>query len=85
YEQVHKYADDILSGKIKACKQVRKAAERHFKDMYRSLYDPSYPYRFDPVKAQRVIDFYKFIKHTKGKLARTVMKLMPWQQFCVGS
>ncbi|KAB0285463.1 terminase large subunit [Vibrio fortis] len=85
YEQVHKYADDILSGKIKACKHVRKAAERHFKDLYRSLYDPTFVYEFDPTKAQRVIDFYKFIKHTKGKLARSVMKLMPWQQFCVGS
>ncbi|EOG7618219.1 terminase large subunit [Vibrio parahaemolyticus] len=85
WQQVHKYADDVLTGHIKACKHVRKAAERHFKDMYRSLYDPNYPYEFDPVKAQRVIDFYSFIKHTKGKLARTVMKLMPWQQFCVGS
>ncbi|MGZ7642471.1 terminase large subunit [Vibrio parahaemolyticus] len=85
YEQVHKYADDILSGRIVACRLVKKAAERHFKDLYRSLYDPNFPYEFNPELAQRVIDFYKFIKHTKGALARQVMTLMPWQQFCVGS
>lgn len=85
YLQVHKYADDILSGRIKACKHIRKAAERHFKDLYRSEFDKNFVYVFDPKKAQRIIDFYQFIKHTKGKLARTPIRLMPWQQFALGS
>jgi phage terminase large subunit-like protein len=83
--QMHKYADDILSKKIKSCKQIRKAAERHFKDLYRSENDPTFTFELCPIKAQRIVSFYGFIKHTKGKLARTPIKLMPWQIFLLSS
>ncbi len=85
YRQIHKYSADVLSGKIVACKWIKLAAERHFNDLYRSIHDDSYPYVFDETKAQRIIDFYRFIKHTKGILARTPIKLLPWQQFALGS
>jgi phage terminase large subunit-like protein len=85
YLQMHRYADDVLSGKITACKLVKRAAERHFKDLYRSEHDPEFPYRLCPDKAQHIVDFYQFINHTKGKLARTPIKLMPWQIFALSS
>ncbi len=84
-KQVHRYAADIISGKILACKWIKLAAERHFNDMYRSANDNTYKYEFDESKAKRIIDFYKFINHTKGVLARTPIRLLPWQQFALGS
>ncbi len=83
--QVHRYAADVLSGKVLACKWIKLAAERHFNDLHRAQHDDDYPYRFDERKACRIIDFYKFIRHTKGVLARTAIQLLPWQQFALGS
>lgn len=85
YMQMHKYADDVLSGKVTACKAIKKAAERHFKDLYRSENDPAFKFKLCPKKAQHIVTFYKFIKHTKGKLARQSIKLMPWQIFALSS
>lgn len=85
YLQMHKYADDVLTGKIKACKLVKKAALRHFKDLYRAEHDPEFEYHLCPKRAQHIVSFYKFIKHTKGKLARQSIKLMPWQIFLLSS
>jgi phage terminase large subunit-like protein len=85
YLQMHKYADDVLSGKIVSCKLLKRAAQRHFKDLYRSENDPNFKYVLCPQKAQRIVAFYKFINHTKGALARKPIKLMPWQIFLLSS
>lgn len=85
YLQMHKYADDVLSGKEVSGKKLKRAAERHFKDLYRSENDPDFNYEICPQKAQKIVDFYKFIKHTKGALARQPIKLMPWQIFLLSS
>ena len=85
YRQMHKYADDVLSGKIVSGKLLKRAAERHFKDLYRSDNDPTFNYYLCPTKAQKIVTFYKFIKHTKGALARQSVKLMPWQIFLLSS
>lgn len=85
YRQMHKYADDVLSGKIVSGKLLKRAAERHFKDLYRSDNDPTFKFFLCPKKAQKIVSFYKFIKHTKGALARQSVKLMPWQIFLLSS
>lgn len=73
------YAHDILSGKIPACKWVKLACQRHFDDLKnggeRGLW-------FDPAAGQKVIDFFRFTKHSKGEWAGQVFVLSPWQQFC---
>ena len=81
---VHKYCYQVLSGVIVANKWIKLAAERHFNDLKRAK-SKYFKYEFNAKRAQRAIDFYQFIKHTKGELAGTPMKLMPWQQFIVGS
>lgn len=81
---VHKYCYQVLSGDIVANKWIKLAAERHFNDLERAK-SKDFKYEFNAKRAQRAINFYQFIKHTKGELAGTPMKLMPWQQFIVGS
>lgn len=72
------YCVDVLSGDIPACKYVKLAIERNFKDLKdghkRGIY-------FDREAAQYRLDFYKFCRHSKGKWAGQVFEPEPWQQF----
>lgn len=72
------YIDDVLAGRQVACKWVRLAVERHQRDLAtgdrRGL-------RFDDAAAQHVIDFFGFLRHSKGEWAGQVVTLEPWQQF----
>lgn len=79
-----KYARDVVEGKIVACKMVKLACQRHLDDRKRKS-SPSFPYLFDPAKAERVARFLQKLPHTKGKWAGRKMKvkLEPWQLFSV--
>lgn len=78
YEQ---YIDDVVSGRQVACKWVRLAVQRHVRDLEtgagRGLW-------FDHAAARHVIDFFGFLRHSKGEWAGTPVRLGPWQQFVVG-
>ena len=83
-----KYADDVISGKILACKWVKLACERHRNDIASSI-TKSFPYRFDPELGEKPCRFFEKLPHVKGKWAkldpstgkRRTLKLEPWQAF----
>ena len=58
-----KYIDNVIRGKVTACRWVRLFCERHKRDLRtarkRGLY-------FDRDAAQHAIDFYQFLHHSKG-------------------
>lgn len=58
---------------------VRKAAERHLRDLKRK------DLHFDAAAAEWAIDFFSHLRHSKGPKAGTPFELEPWQQFIVGS
>lgn len=77
------YAQDVISGKIVACKWVRLACERHVHDLKhaheRGLY-------FDREAAEYVLQFIGMLRHSKGKWGRgkgEFIRLEPWQQFII--
>lgn len=76
----NQYMDDVLSGRQVACKWVRLACERHQRDLAggheREL-------RFDEAAAQHAIDFFRFLRHSKGEWAGQTVTLEPWQQFVI--
>lgn len=78
------YVSGVLSGEILACKWIRLACERHRRDMEAKA---SFPYRFDPAKAERACRFAELFPHVKGKWAarNELLKLEPWQCFVWGS
>lgn len=76
------YISDISTGKIKACKKVKLAVQRHIEDEKASKAG-TFPYYFDHKKAQIAILFFTQLTHTKGKLAGTTFKPEPWQQFII--
>lgn len=72
------YAWGVRRGKIVACRYVKLAVERHFRDLetgaQRGLW-------FDHKAAEHSINFFKFLRHSKGEWAGQVLELQPWQQF----
>lgn len=74
-----KYARDVVSGAIPACRYVRLACERHLRD----LEDPGSAYYLDTAAATKVCRFNELLPHVKGKWAREKRKieLQPWQCF----
>jgi phage terminase large subunit-like protein len=71
------YIADVVSGKVISGELVRLACQRHVNDLkdahLRGL-------RFDRLKSQRVIDFFSFLRHSKGEWAGKQFTLEPWQQ-----
>lgn len=76
------YSDDVLSGRIPACKYVRLACRRQLEDLKRQD-DPRFRFRFDAQKAGRACRFLEQLPHLKGPKAGQLMKLEPWQCFVV--
>lgn len=75
----YQYASDVLSGKQLACEYVKLAAKRFFD----FLENPDY--EFKPKKVQRVINFFKLLKHSTGTHNKKSFILEPWQEFCVAN
>ncbi len=75
-----KYIDNVIRGKVVACRWVRLFCERHKRDLKtarrRGLY-------FDRDAAEHAIEFYQFLHHSKGKWAGKTIYLEPWQQAIV--
>jgi len=77
------YAEDVVAGKIIACRKVILACERHLRDIERQKSD-GYPWVFDEELGHRPIAFMeRFCKPSQGNFNRIV--LLPWQHFVIGS
>lgn len=74
------YIDDVLSGRVVVCRWVRLAVERHVRDLAEG---PARGLQFNRAKALRAIEFFKFLKHSKGEWAGKSFTLSPWQCFIV--
>jgi phage terminase large subunit-like protein len=77
------YAQDVIDGKIIACKWVRLACERHMHDL---VHAHERGFVFDVEAAKYVIRFVELQRHSKGKWGRgqgELIRLEPWQQFII--
>ena len=81
-EAAHRYAEDVVAGRVLACRYVQLACQRYLDDLERSE-DPEYPYEFDARKGERICRFVSLLPHTKGVWARggARIELEPWQCF----
>lgn len=76
------YAERVLSGDIPAGQLVRLACERHLRDLKDGHL---HGLRFDERAADHAIQFFSFLRHSKGEWAGSEFRLSPWQEFIVGS
>lgn len=77
---VKEYIDGVLSGVIIAGELVRLAVTRHVDDL---THGPARGLRFDPQKAEDTIEFFSYLKHSKGEWAGQAFALAPWEIFLV--
>lgn len=75
-----RYVEDVLSGRQVACRWVKAACQRHLDDLANGAARGLW---FDPQAAQHVIDWFGFLRHSKGEWVNRVITLEPWQQFGV--
>jgi phage terminase large subunit-like protein len=79
---VRQYAEDVTAGRIPAGKWVRLAAARHLRDLADG---PARGLRWDADAAAHACEFFRFLRHSKGRWNAQVFDLSPWQSFIVGS
>jgi phage terminase large subunit-like protein len=71
------YVQDVIAGRVVAGRWVRAMCERHVRDLEHGV---TRGLHFDASAGQHVIDFFRFLRHSKGEWAGTVFELEPWQQ-----
>src|SRR3990167_3273323 len=77
-QAVQGYIDGVLDGSVIAGELIRLAAQRHVDDLRDG---PSRGLRFDLGAAGATIEFFSYLKHSKGEWAGQEFKLEPWQMF----
>ena len=77
----HRYAKEVLAGRIPACKWVKAACQRQLDDLDRERNDPDWPYVFDVAAANRVCDYIELLPHVKGKWGGQPIRLEAAQKF----
>jgi phage terminase large subunit-like protein len=61
---------------------VRRACERHLDDLGSA---GASGLRFDLAAARHALEFFGFLRHSKGEWAGQTFTLAPWQAFVVGA
>ena len=74
------YCHGVLDGTIPAGKLLQQAATRHLTDLETAKERGIW---FDRAAAQFAIDFFGFLKHSKGEWRGQAFRLEPWQQFLI--
>lgn len=77
-QTVQGYIDGVLDGTVIAGELIRLAVQRHVDDLREG---PARGLRFDPGKAEQAIEFFSYLKHSKGEWAGQAFTLEPWQMF----
>ena len=72
------YGRDVLAGAIPVCKWTRLAVERHYRDL-ENAHERGLV--FSDLHARHALQFFDFLKHSKGKWARQPFVLSDWQAF----
>ena len=81
-DPVTAYARTVADGQILTNRLVRLACERHLADLSSAS---TRGLRFDLGAARHAIEFFGFLRHSKGEWAGQTFALAPWQAFVVGS
>ena len=79
--KIQSYIDDVVNEDIVVCDLVRKAVERHLRDLQQE-HSEEFPYYFDWLHAEVAIDFIEsMLCHSIGEHAGRPLVLEPWQAF----
>ena len=74
-EELKAYAYDCISDKIVSCEKHKWACKRFLKDIENEKY------YWDEKEAKRIYDWFTYLRHSKGELAKQPIVLTTWQKF----
>lgn len=80
------YCEDVVAGRVIACRWTRKACARHLADLAKQGSE-DFPYYFSPKHGNRICKFAEMLPHVKGRWTRKreLLRLEPWQVFILVS
>ena len=79
-EDVRRYAQDCIAGKEISGQKHKWACRRLLRDIER-IGQPDFPYVWNERQARSIIDWFSYLRHSKGVLAGDPIILTPWQRF----
>lgn len=79
-EEIIKYCQDCISGVIPSGKKHKWACERFLNDLER-IGTPDFPYIWNEERAERIVQWFLLLRHSKGALAGQPIELTTWQKF----
>lgn len=77
---IERYIEGVLNGTVIAGELVRLAVKRHLVDLQRGKKRGLW---FNEAKAEQAIEFFSYLKHSKGEWAGQAFVLAPWEMFIV--
>ena len=81
-EELINYSNDILSGRILACKRHKQACQRFLNDL-KKMETNEWNYYWDEYEAERIVKWFSYCRHSKGPLEKKPIILNSWQKFVV--
>lgn len=82
-KELKAYALDCISGKIPSCRKHKWACKRFLNDTKQAEKDSGYPYYWDEREAERIVDWFALLRHSKCVLAGKPINLTSSQKFTV--
>jgi phage terminase large subunit-like protein len=83
-ERIVQYAEDIVDGRLTACRKHKLACQRFLDDIQR-ISSSDFPYEFDTDELYRFYRWSRMFKHSKGVLAGQPIELTDFQLFATGN
>nr|DAS68144.1 MAG TPA: Large Terminase [Caudoviricetes sp.] len=80
WQELIDYSQACILGKEVSGKKHIWACQRFLRDIDRIGTD-GFPFVWDEAEAERIVDWFAHLRHTKGVLAKKPIRLVPWQKF----
>lgn len=79
-EELIQYSGDCLEDRIPAGKKHKWACSRFLNDLDR-IGDDGFAYYWDEERAEKIVKWFSYLRHSKGELAGNPIILTSWQKF----
>ena len=80
-EELIRYSEDCISGKIISCRKHKWACMRFLRDVESMRTDPEYPFTWNEDRAKEIVVWFSMLRHRTGILAGKPINLTTWQKF----
>ena len=80
-EELIRYSEDCISGKIISCRKHKWACMRFLRDVESMRTDPEYPFTWNEERAKEIVVWFSMLRHRTGILAGKPINLTTWQKF----